>query len=509
MKTPKPYEFNLAQYIIEKNRNSQKPALIYIENPNEIIKYTYKEVIEIIEMLSQELIQHKKRPFSKVLLRLPSNPNVIFYFFASILAGMIPIPISRMLTKQEVGFIMDDANVDLVICQDLELPDKLPEKVKVKFISNKMEIPKVSTYQSFETPITYSEDPAFMIYTSGTTGRQKGVIHAQRNLIGRTPIQNDWLGIQEDDWVLHSGELNWTYTLGVGVMDVWSNSATSVLVGSGRNQLSLWTWIMRNFPITIFATVPSLYRRLIKYHSHEVSKLSTIRHCLSAGEALKASLWKEWTDLTQKPLYEALGMTEISTYISSGPKVPTKPGSPGKPQSGRNVKILSLEHDREALLGEVGLIAVHRSDQGLMLGYHNREEEEELVYRGEWFVGGDLAYQDEEGYFWFQGRNNDIIKSFGYRVSALEVEKVLEQHPEVMEVAVCEIQKEENLSFITAFIVKEQNSKLSESDVIEFAKNYLAEYKLPRKVIFLKELPRNLSGKVLKQELKQIFDFKI
>jgi acyl-coenzyme A synthetase/AMP-(fatty) acid ligase len=268
---------------------------------------------------------------------------------------------------------------------------------------------------------------------------------------------------------------------------------------------------MKNFPVSIFATVPSLYRRILKYHREDLKFIKTIKYYLSAGESLKAELWKNWTELSQKPLYEALGMTEISTYISSGPNVPTKPGSPGKPQKGRNVRIIDINSNNTEELREkeIGLIAVHRSDPGLMLRYLNRPEEEFCVYRGDWFIGGDLAYKDEDGYFWFQGRNNDLMKSFGYRVSPLEIEKILEQHPYIHESTVCEIQKNEELSLITAFVVLEQNSSLTENDIISYCKEHLAEYKCPRKVIFLKELPRNNSGKVLKNKLKELFDYKI
>lgn len=506
-------KLNLTKYIIEKNQNHlNKLALIYIQSKNEILKYTYEDIFKIINRISSFLIKYKvahKNQF--VLLRMPSNPNVLFYFLGSILAGFIPIPISRMLTIEEVEFIINDANVDIIIYQDLSLPLHINKSILL-FEANQL-LNELLLQKTFQEKFydTNSEDPAFMIYTSGTTGRPKGVIHSQRNILGRIPIQKEWIDIKTNDVLLHAGELNWTYTLGVGVLDVWSNGGTSILVGDARKDLDIWVWILKNFPVSIFATVPSLYRRLLKYHEQDLNNLKTLRHCLTAGEALKQDLWKRWTDLTQRPLYEALGMTEISTYISSGVNVPTKPGSPGKPQRGRNVRILPVDehYTNELKSGEVGLIAVHRSDEGLMLGYNQRPEEEIMVYRGEWFIGGDLAYKDEEGYYWFQGRNNDLIKSFGYRISPLEIEKVLEKHSYIHEVSICEIKKDEEISLITAFIVKESGYDLTENDVISFCKEHLAEYKCPHKVIFVKELPRNVSGKVLKSELKKAYDYKI
>lgn len=500
-------EFHLVKYLMERNQNNlSKTALIYVETPQEIYRYTYGEVFSKIENIAGCLLRYKKKPFSRVLLRMPSNPHVVFSFFACILAGMVPVPVSRMLTKQEVAFIIYDADVDIILQEELELPEHLPDGMKVLPYRD---CERSSASFKLDKIITYAEDPAFLIYTSGTTGKQKGVIHAQRNILGRIPVQREWIGITPEDVLFHSGELNWTYTLGVGIMDTWANAATAVLVGSGRKDVSIWTWVLRNLPVTVFATVPSLYRRILKYHAGDLARLSYLRHSLSAGEALKPELWQRWTEITGRPLFEALGMTEISTYISSGPNVPVKPGSPGKPQAGRIITLLDPETYRETGTGEPGLIAVHRSDPGLMLGYHNRKEEEDIVFRGEWFTGGDLAYRDEDGYYWFLGRNNDIMKSFGYRVSSLEVEKVLESHPEILEAAVCEIVHDGDLSLITAFLVKEPGSLLNEQDVIAYCKEYLAEYKIPRKVVFLQELPRNPSGKVLKQQLKAQFDNKL
>lgn len=501
-------KFNLTEYLIKKNLgNLDKVALIYVQDRNIVWKYTYKEIIEKFEIVANYFKNKNFQKKDRILLRLHSDPNVIFLFFGIILADLVPIPVSRMLTVEEVEFIAKDSECKAIVYQELPIPNNLPASIEKILLEEVFSIKKNLELEF----TTFKEDPAFVIYTSGTTGVPKGVIHAQRNILGRIPIQREWIGIQQDDILLHSGELNWTYTLGVGIMDVFANQATSILVGSIRKDPTIWTEIIKKYNISIFATVPSLYRRIIKYSEEDLKKISSIRHCLTAGEELHPELYKHWTSLVEKPLYEALGMTEISTYISSGPNVPTKIGSPGKPQKGRNIKIIhETENSTEELeVGEVGLIAVHKSDPGLMLGYYNRKEEEKEVFRGEWFIGGDLAYRDSDGYYWFMGRNNDLMKSFGYRVSPVEIEKVLNLHPFIAESAVCEIKKDQMISFITAFIVKKDGKELSGKEVIDFCKLHLAEYKCPKKVIFLKELPRNNSGKVSKNELKRIYNFNI
>lgn len=145
--------------------------------------------------------------------------------------------------------------------------------------------------------------------------------------------------------------------------------------------------------------------------------MSSLRHGLSAGEALSPTLLGVWRQATGTELYEALGMSECSTYVSSSPEVPVRPGSPGKPQAGRGVVALAIDGGEAPLqAGETGLLAVHRSDPGLMLGYWKRPEEEALVYRGEWFVGGDLASFDGDGYMRYHGRNDDLMNAMRYRV---------------------------------------------------------------------------------------------
>jgi acyl-coenzyme A synthetase/AMP-(fatty) acid ligase len=352
---------------------------------------------------------------------------------------------------------------------------------------------------------TAADDPAFLIYTSGTTAQPKGVLHAHRSAWGRRPMYDGWYGISEADRVLHAGAFNWTYTLGTGLTDPWANGATAI-VYTGPKDPALWPQLIAATGATIFAGVPSLYRQILKYGRPERGSLGVLRHGLIAGETPPPGLFEEWSDRTGSELYEALGMSEISTYLSSSPTVPRKPGAVGKPQPGRSVVILPADGGAEPLAaGAEGLLAVHRSDPGLMLGYWNRPEEEAEAFRGDWFIGGDLASMDAEGYVTHHGRANDLMKALGYRVSPLEVEAVLAQHPSVAEAACAEVRVREDVTVIGAFIVAKEGAA-RESDAIKaFAAERLAAYKCPREIVFLDALPRTANGKVKRAELKAGF----
>lgn len=311
------------------------------------------------------------------------------------------------------------------------------------------------------------------------------------------------LGLGPDDVMLHAGTMNWTYTLGVGIADPWACGATAVLYDGPRDP-GVWPALIAHHGATLFAAVPSLYRQILKHADLTAHDLSRLRHGVTAGEALAPELLAAWTAATGKPLYEALGMSEVSTYVSSGPMVPVRPGSPGKPQRGRRVAILTTEGDPiELPVGETGLLAVHRSEPGLMLGYWNQLHEEAAVMRGEWFVGGDLTSLDADGYVWFHGRHDDLMNALGYRVSPNEVEGVLTLHPDVAEVGVAELAVRADLRVIAAFVVQKPRTTPDANGLIAWCRDRLAAYKCPREIRFLDALPRTPNGKVQRKGLGQ------
>jgi acyl-coenzyme A synthetase/AMP-(fatty) acid ligase len=301
--------------------------------------------------------------------------------------------------------------------------------------------------------------------------------------------------------MLHAGAFNWTFTLGVGLTDPWANGATAI-VCTGDKRPELWPGLIAATGATLFAAVPGVYRQILKYARPEPQALGRLRHGLMAGETPPPGLIEDWTAATGRPLYEALGMSEISTYISTGPSVPHRPGSVGKAQPGRRVAILPVTGGDEPLSPRSeGLIAVHRSDPGLMLGYWRRPEEEAQVFRGKWFVGGDLGSIDDDGYVTHLGRSNELMNACGYRVSPQEVEAALARCPGVSEVACTEIRVRSDVSVIAAFVVRAEGTEPDAAAIKTFAAEHLAAYKVPREVFFIDRIPRTANGKVQRKAL--------
>lgn len=499
---------NLAAYCLaaSPHRDPEKPALIVIndlgaEAPAEI--WTYRDLEEAVQRVASGLHGLGLPPQARIVLRLGNTSAFPLVFYGAIAAGFVPVPTSTALTHSELAFIVGDCGAEALIRDDGGESAGLPGGITVIGADELRRLLNSPGRNPFAQ--ARSDDPAYLIYTSGTTDAPKGVVHAHRAGWGRRPMYQGWYGITERDRVLHAGAFNWTFTLGTGLTDPWVNGATAIIY-TGQKDPTVWPCLIEKTGATLFAAVPGVIRQILKYADLDPSRMPSLRHGLIAGEGPPPGLFEEWTARTGRQLYEALGMTEISTYISSSPTVPRKPGAVGRPQPGRAVAILAEDGGTTPLpAGEAGLIAVHRTDPGLMLGYWNRPEEEAAVLRGDWFVGGDLGRMDEEGYVSHLGRADDVIKALGYRVAPQEVEAILARHPDVAECACAGLEVRSGVTVVCAYIVpRDEASRPEPSELLRHASEHLAAYKCPREVRFIASLPRTGNGKIKRSELSRI-----
>jgi acyl-coenzyme A synthetase/AMP-(fatty) acid ligase len=475
--------------------------------------WTYSDLDLAIRSIANGLLNKGLHPGDFLPLRLRSDTPFALTFFGAIAAGIIPIPLSPGLTANEVSFFLKDTGAKhCAVSANLKMPTDLQHPVE------QIHEADILSFRQKSHPLAYAktreDDPAFLIYSSGTTGKPKGVLHAQRVIKGRLPMQAGWHQMNEEDIVLHAGEFNWTYTLGVGLMDPWLWGATALIYSAQspkEKTPDLWPELIKTHGATIFAAVPGVYRQILKYAAPTPEDLKNLRHGLTAGEALNDGLHNEWQKQTDTKLYEALGQSEISTYVSTTIGTKHSPKAKGRIQKGRTVTILKEEtvpeKPIECTKGEKGLIAVHKSDPGLMLKYWNRPEEMKNAFCGDWFITGDRGIIDENNYLTHLGRADDVMNAQGYRVSPQEIETVLTSHKEIAEAAVFENQIHDDLSIIVALLVLKDET-LNKTNILDDLKtslnDTLAPYKHPKSFHFIKKLPRNLAGKLIRKDLKTL-----
>jgi len=503
-----PQRFNMARYCLKAaGARPEKPALLAVHDAagRDIETWSYRALEEAILRTAYAFRStYSLSAGSRIAIRLRNRTPYALAFFGAIAGGLVPIPLSPDLTARELSFVLADSEAAAIVL-DESLPHGAFDPGLAVMPENALASASGSGPAS-DYADTAAEDPAFLIYTSGTAAAPKGVLHAHRSAWGRRPMYQGWYGITPDDRLMHAGSFNWTYTLGSGLTDPWANGATAI-VYTGEKDPAFWPRLMRDQSVTLFAAVPGVYRQILKYGDLSPGSLPLLRHGLTAGETLTNAVAAEWLERTGTVLYEALGQSELSTYISSAPGTAPKPGKVGRPQPGRCVAILGYEAGMEPLApGLEGLIAVHRSDPGLMLGYWKRPEEEREVFRGEWFLGGDAGTMDEDGYIAHLGRHNDLMNAGGFRVSPAEVEQELAKHPAVAEAAVAEVSVRDGVSIVAAFVVTrgEAGSGLA-SELTAFAKSVLAAYKCPKEYVFVQSLPKTPNGKIKRGDLKSVW----
>lgn len=483
--------FNLAAYLLDGRFSDDHPTLVMVGEDMDVARHD-RAACRRLAMRHGNVIARHAASGAIILLDLGNSPEMAFTFLGCIAKGLVPSPLSNLLTPSEIRKMADQVQATLVVSDRLDGPDVMSIADLQKAVEDAPE--------DFSCSDTKREDPAFLVFTSGSTGKPKAVIHAQRTILGRQPMYEDWYGIRPGDRVLHAGGLNWTYTLGAGFLDPLATGATG-LIDLGDRNIARLLRIANMEAASIFAAVPGIYRKLLKQPQAELTdNFHALRHGLSAGEALHQELRAAWKNVMGRELYEALGQSEISTFISTGPNLPVRPGSPGKPQRGRNICVLDMGTDDTSPLpaGKTGVLAVSRDDPGLMLGYLHDEKGTKSMFRGNWFLGGDVGHFDDDGYFWHEGRGDDLMNALGYRVSPEDVENALLEHPLIDEAAVREVSVREDLSLIGAFYVGQE---VPQEDLQKFLEERLASYKMPKLFVPLDELPRTANGKLKRKSL--------
>ena len=298
---------------------------------------------------------------------------------------------------------------------------------------------------------------------------------------------------------MHSGKFNWTYVLGSALMDPLLHGHT-VIAYEGANDATTWPQLIEKHQCSIFIGVPTIYRQIIQKTNYQSKDLPSLKHCMSAGEHLSDEMQDLWEQRFGKPIYEAIGMSEVSYYISQHKGAEVKPGAAGFIQPGHYVELLDSQNQPVDSMQE-GMICIADNDPGLFIEYWQLAEETKKAKRDGWFYTGDYAKRDEQDYIWFLGRKDDIINTFGYRVSPHEIERVMKTHEKVADCVVIGEQLAKDKTLVVACVIAEQDEEISEEELYQFGQQQLAKYKAPKKVYIMQNFPRTKNGKVLRKQM--------
>ncbi len=485
---------------------------------------TFTELARKTDQFAQLLRSLNVKAGDRVLIRLPNSLEYPIAFLGAMKMGAISVPTSTLLTAEEVAYLAKDSGAAVLVTDAHAWRAMEPQlAADLKNMPNLAHVLLSQTAEhhphaqlnvlSLESGLnavqgceiayqTKADDAAYLVYTSGTTGYPKGVLHAHRALLGRQPAAQYWFNYADNinDRIMHSGKFNWTYVLGSGLMDPLYLGKT-VIVHEGKNDALVWLNLIQKHQATIFIGVPTIYRQILQKTSATKEDLPSLRHYMSAGEHLSDEVLSQWHARFGLDVYEAVGMSEFSYYLSQSKFRPIRPGSAGFPQPGHNIKLLNSETLKEVLTGEEGMISVPLDDPGIFLNYWNLAEETAKYKHDGYFFTGDYAKYDGDGYIWFLGRKDDIIKSFGYRVSPYEIERVYKGHPAVADCAAVGEEIEKDKLLVVIYVILKPDAVTSPDELLAFGKQHLAAYKTPKTVYLAKDFPRTKNGKILRKDI--------
>lgn len=486
-------------------RFGSKTAIIDDQGP-----YSYIELDDRSDWIANYLLLKGIQKGDRITFLIPPEFNFVAVLFAIWKVGAIAVPLCTIHPVPELQYVVDDSQSELLICGD-EFFDKASELSDVKCIP---------TSEIYSSPLVahcgspLSNDPSLILYTSGTTSRPKGVLHTHKSLNSTINSMIESWEWHKDDHILHVLPLHHTHGLINKLLCSLTVGATCEFLSKFDKEI-VWNKFQKG-DVNLFMAVPTIYSKLIKYWDEQITDrqlqlsegVKKMRLMVSGSAALPVPVLDKWETISGHRLLERYGMTEIGMAISNPYDGERRPGHIGLPMPG--VKVRLVDDKSEVVETKNGQGEIQIKGATLFKEYWNKEEATKESFTGDgWFKTGDIAVVVDD-YFKMLGRNSvDIIKSGGYKISALEIESKLLDHPEIEECAVVGISDKEWGEVVGVAIVSKavtlSLSKCQLPEIQEWAKDKLAPYKIPRQLINVDELPRNVLGKVTKNEIKKLF----
>jgi benzoate-CoA ligase family protein len=503
-----PDRYNLST-LLDRNLEAGRGAKVALLGADHQITYQqlFKEACAAGRAMRALGIQREQR----VLLVLDDGPAFPAAFLGAIRAGIVPVPLNPLFKPDDYRYLLADSDARAVIV-DLELLDKVREAlaghdqpVELLVAGGAAEGARdfgelLAGHAGELAPAnSHRDDAAFWLYSSGSTGRPKGVVHLQHDLpYTCQTYATQVLGIREDDVCLSTTKLFHAYGFGNSLSFPFWVGATAVQL-RGRPTPDRVFEAVERFRPTLFFSVPTLYNALLAAQGAAGRDLSSVRLCISAAESLPAEIWRRWRDTYGLTILDGVGSTEMLHIFCSNTAEEVRPGSSGRPVPGYDLKLLDEELDSTSP-GETGNLYV-RGDSALALYWRQHEKTKQTVL-GDWVYTGDRYRQDADGFWWHQGRADDMLKVGGNWVSPVEMEQVLGEHPAVYECAVVQVLVQ-GLTRIKAVVVTSQaDPQRLTPELQEWCKQRLQRYEYPHLVEYAEELPKTTTGKIQRYKLR-------
>ncbi len=516
-----PERFNFARDVIGKwAQDRDKLAMHWLGPDGAEKKITFRDFAERSDRFARLLQQNGVRPGDRVMVQLPRVPAWWEVLLGCFKAGAVAVPGTVLLTAKDIQYRTGLAEGAAYVCD----ADNMPKVDQVRG-----ELPSLRTliqvggeaadgwldYErevagqagAFTTVDTAASDPALIYFTSGTVGNPKMVLHTHASYpIGHLTTGKFWLDLGPDDLHLNLSETGWAKAAWSSFFGPWNmGAALFVQDARGKFNAAETLQLLASFPITTFCAPPTAYRMLVL---EDLSRYQTsLRWCVGAGEPLNPEVIETWHRGTGHLIRDGYGQTETALLCGNYPSLEVRPGSMGKPSPAITVRVIDDEGQELGPDSEGDIAVRFRPERpvGLFQEYWRNRAATEASRRGDWYVTGDRAYVDGDGYFWFVGRADDVIISAGYRIGPFEVESALVEHPAVAEAAVVAKGDPMRGTIVKAFVILapgHQGSDQLASQLQEHVKSVTAPYKYPREVEFVTELPKTISGKIRRVELR-------
>ncbi|ELK48890.1 acyl--CoA ligase [Bacillus sp. SB49] len=511
-----PDRYNIVSEMEKYADGTGREALQWINEAGERRGVTYDQLIENANKIGNAFLSAGLKAGDKVLVMIPRLLEAYHVYVAALKAGLVVIPSSEMLRTKDLQYRISHGEVRGVISyhpyteqfQGVKEFDRLlkfrvggPEEGWFDLDALMEDYPS-----TMETADTDRDDMAFLSYTSGTTGNPKGVVHTHGwGYAHLKTAADNWLAIEEGDTVWATAGPGWQKWIWSPFLSVLGKGAKG-LVYHGRFEPNKYLRLMDEEKVNVLCCTPTEYRLMAKADNLADYTLSALHSAVSAGEPLNREVIDTFRRHFHVTVRDGYGQTENTLLVGIMKDMEVKPGSMGRPTPGNHVEIID-EEGMPLDSGKVGDIAVHLDTPALFREYYKDPERTKMTRRGDYYVTGDQARKDEDGYFWFEGRSDDIIISSGYTIGPFEVEDALIKHPSVQECAVIASPDDVRGSVVKAYIVLKQGYEATDSLTVELqqhVKELTAPYKYPRRIKYIKELPKTTSGKIRRVELRQL-----